>query len=269
MSNQQHIDNFDPFTFDDEGGIQEEKADKAFGDGFNPWPDSSNPWDQQTSFEASFFPFSAEKASLKDETITNQRQQEAEELFPSDPMADVSGDDLVVGSCNQNNAAANNGCGEDMPTTSIRIAIREQFTSIYDDEGSNGSSLGGTMQIQPSTQNQPKTPLDLSIKDELQIMASLTLMPQTAEFSEDDSREEGHRILRVKLPESSKHHDDATVVTPVPIATYTCNTQKMRPIPMVCAVCCLCELFHRMRFFSLLIPFTAYFLYTHYLSIIS
>jgi hypothetical protein len=130
----QHIDNFDPFTFDDDG-IEEEKADKAFGDNI-PWADSS--WLNGSSSKEdiaknheNIFPFSAE--TVKDHPVPIQQHQEiededAKDLFPSDPMANVSGNDLPVASSSATASAA------DEPT--VRIHVREQFSTLYNDEGS-------------------------------------------------------------------------------------------------------------------------------------
>ena len=147
---------FDPFDVFD--GVEEEKSAKAKGGESNPWSDSS--WggqtsellnhhphannntnrdgDNETSFDSQAgFQFSAEEAATVGQanhhpmnptpaantvgfSSTFTTPNNAEELFPTDPMATLSGEALAV----------------EPGETTVRIAIREQFSTVYDDAGS-------------------------------------------------------------------------------------------------------------------------------------
>ena len=145
---------FDPFDVFD--GVEEEKSAKAKGGESNPWSDSS--WggqttellnhhppgnhnnnnhrdgDNETSFDSQAgFQFSAEEAAAVQAnhpanhttgsaglSSTFTPTNNAGELFPTDPMATLSGEALAV----------------EPGETTVRIAIREQFSTVYDDAGS-------------------------------------------------------------------------------------------------------------------------------------
>ena len=139
---------FDPFDVFD--GVEEEKSAKAKGGESNPWSDSS--WggtseylstshpagaaaDTDTSFDShAAFQFSAEAAVVPGGSSGGFSSfgGAEPELFPSDPMATLSGEELAVET------------GE----TTVRIAIREQFSTVYDDAGSAPSCyLEGTIYV--------------------------------------------------------------------------------------------------------------------------
>ena len=62
-----------------------------------------------------------------------------QDLFPSDPMATLSGEELAI------------EAGE----TTVRITIREQFSTVYDDAGSTPSCyLEGSIYVRAKTKKQ-------------------------------------------------------------------------------------------------------------------
>lgn len=124
------IDYFDPFTWEDDTA-GEEKTEKAFEDSHLTWPDNTGMMGSQnpTSFDSQFF------ATQADDFLGKPFQAQEGLLFPSDPMADAQGE--------QSGRIAL--LGEE---PAVRIAIREQFSCIYDDNGSTSSAvLEGTIYV--------------------------------------------------------------------------------------------------------------------------
>lgn len=152
-----YIDTFNVFDEDDQKSSKGERI---------PWTDTASPFssldfvhgnsDVDTSFDsrASFFEFSAVQepaefgynAFAKKDDINSSsnnknknNQQPADDLFPWDPMASHSGNDLV---------------SPEPGETTVMVVIREQFSTIYDDAGSTPScNLEGSVFVSAGGKN--------------------------------------------------------------------------------------------------------------------
>jgi hypothetical protein len=221
---------FDPFDVFD--GVEEEKSAKAKGGESNPWSDST--WsasdmmmrgDAETSFDShSAFQFSAEAAEfgynpfsqsaippMDDAAPTSGTNTDEQDLFPSDPMATLSGEELAL----------------EPGETTVRVAIREQFSTVYDDAGSPPSCfLEGSVFVQPSPLAlEDKTSFCVVVQDPLGNIDQLEeVYTVSSDITSETDRDEKQTVFRVTLPQNS--------LLEVPVASYTCNP-KMRPIPMV------------------------------------
>lgn len=111
------------------------KSGETMTDFLFPVNTGTNNDDVESSFDShAAFQFSAEAlppefgynpfVSRKNGTNSHTQQPSEQELFPPDPMANVSGDDSML-------LLASSTNGE----PSVRVTIREQFSTIYDDAG--------------------------------------------------------------------------------------------------------------------------------------
>lgn len=263
---------FDPFDVFD--GVEEEKSAKAKGGESNPWSDST--WSgatsdlmmradcAETSFDMNsvspsafqfdvtttntgsmsiaasatsenfpgYNPFAAPAASSAPTSSNNRSTTDM--LFPSDPMATLSGEELTL----------------DTAETTVRLTVREQFSTVYDDAGSPPSCyLEGSIFVQPTAlafsdststdnNNNNKTSFCVVVQDP---SSNIDQMEEVHTISSNITtaadRQELQTVFRVTLPsqsqsQQSSHNNNSLTTAEVPVASYTCNPQ-LRPIPMV------------------------------------
>ncbi|CAB9504998.1 expressed unknown protein [Seminavis robusta] len=148
------------------------------------------------------------------------------ELFPSDPMATLGG---LSSSLNKTSIMTNTTTTTttDKDAT-VRVSIREEFSTIYDDAGSTPSCcLEGSIYVQPlSISFDTQKQFSLVVKDSHGYVENLqSVQTVSTNISTPAHREGGETVFRVKLPKQSS-------AVEVPVASYTCNPQ-LRPIPML------------------------------------
>jgi len=230
-----HLTEFDPFDVFD--GVEEEKSAKAKGGESNPWSDSS--WGIIHS-AAPPPPSSSLSSAPSTRNIGAEEEGYAQEmLFPSDPMAMLlpQGDaDLSVLEL----------ATKETDQLVVRVIIREQFATLYDDQGSPPScNLEGSIHVQL-----PPAPTYFANKGGLSSSSLRVLVhdPQSNIVSLDEvdpnivsnvsttqDIEYNTTVFQLHPPLRNTNNDASeqnTTTVEIPIATYTCHPQ-LRPIPMV------------------------------------